>query len=175
MANYTANNEQTIFDVVINTISDLNSTYKLIISNDIPNIETKPIGYPINYTPPTPTPPTISSSNNNQFITKKYFYSVPNQSVYDVVLQTYGDLNKTYQIIKDSNFSNILSYPLPSTLFTFNPTLVSDAIFASYLSKNVILINTVDGKSPVNTSYLLEEDGFDFLLEDDSGKIELEN
>lgn len=174
MANYNVNSGQNIFDVVINTISDLNSTYSLITENNIPNIETNPLGYEINYVIPTPVPPTISSNNTSLVATKKNFYSIPNQSTLDIAIQTYGDLNKTYKLLTESNFSNILLYPLPSTLFTFNPALVNDAVFASYLSKNGIIVNTVNGKSPANTYYLLQEDGFDFLLEDNTGKIELE-
>lgn len=171
MANYNVNNGQTLFDVVLNTTTDINSIYSLLVNNNIPNIIENPIGYSIEYIPQTPTPPTISSSKLSQVVTAKNFYSIPNQSIFDIVLQTYVDINKTYKIIKDSNFSNVLNYPVINKIFIFNPTLVNDAVTTSYLSKRGIVINTV---MPITVNYLLQEDGFAFDLEDGSGKIELE-
>ncbi len=171
MANYNVNSGQTIFDVLVNTILDLNSAYLLIKENNIPNILTDPLGYEIKYSEPIVVPAIINSQKVTTVQTEKYFYSIPNQSVFDIVIQTYNDLNKTYKLIQDSNFNNTLTYPVTQTLFKFNPTLATDAIFNSYLSKNGIIINTV---KTINNKYLLQEDGFVFDLEDGSGKIELE-
>lgn len=174
MANYLINSSQNIFDVVNNTIRDFNAVYPLLQNNNISQLLAPINGLNINYIQPPFTPPTVSSSTYKPVTNTTVFTSIPNQSVYDVVLQTYGDLNKAYKLMQDSGFANINYYPLPNTNFTYDKTLQKDAIFAAYLSKKGIVINTVTStKTSIN--YLLQENGFDFLLEDNSGKIELEN
>lgn len=73
------------------------------------------------------------------------FKSQTNQTVIDVCMQTYGDLNQMYKLIKDSGFLNISTYPPPLTPFIFNEKLVVDAVFAGYLKTNGIIINTGTG------------------------------
>jgi hypothetical protein len=175
MANYSVNSGQNIFDVVINTIQDFNSVYSLLQNNNIPKLLSSINGLNINYVQPPVTPPIVKSQAYTPVNTISYFTSIPNQSVYDVCLQTYGDLNNTYKLIQDSGFKNISNYPLPNTSFTFDKSLQKDAIFASYLSKKGIIINTVQTQKTSSTNYLLQEDGFDFDLENGTGKIELEN
>ena len=174
MANYLVNSGQNIFDVVNNTIRDFNAVYPLLQNNNIPQLLAPINGVNINYIQPPVTPPIVISNTYKPITNITTFTSIPNQNIYDVCLQTYGDLNKTYKLIQDSNFANISNYPLPNTNFTYDKTLQKDAIFASYLSKKGIVINTVTSNK-TSTNYLLQEDGFDFVLESGTGKIELEN
>ncbi len=97
------------------------------------------------------------------------YSSQPNQTVYDICLQTYGDLNMLYKLIQDSNFSNILTQPLPGTMFTFNPKLVADNTFGNYLASNKLTITTGQPNPPVIDAGALEtDDGIG--LETDSGQ-----
>jgi len=175
MANYSVNSGQNVFDVVNNTTQDYNSIYSLLQSNNITKLLAPINGVNINYIQPPVTPPIVISNSYKPVSNSKVFTSIPNQSVYDICLQTYGDLNKVYKLIQDSGFQNICYYPLPNTYFTYNPSLQKDAIFASYLSKKGIIINTVQTQKSSSANYLLQEDGFDFDLESGTGKIELEN
>lgn len=96
------------------------------------------------------------------------FKSQTNQTVIDVCLQTYGDLNKIYTLISDSSFASIMVYPKPQTVFTFNDQLVADSLFASYLKTNKITINTGVG-TPISEVDVLGTDDDGFILGDDSG------
>ena len=141
--NYLTQNGQNIFDLVLSTNGNLNNTYALIQANPkLKNIGSVPLGVTITYTPAPVIPPIIASPGIPPISSKATFSSIENQTVYDVTLQVYGDLNMTYKLIQDSNFSNLLTYPIPTTLFTINPQLTSDAIFADYLAKNNLVINT---------------------------------
>ncbi len=151
MLNYQTQNGQNIFDLVLNTNGNLNNTYALIQANtEIANIESVPIGIIVTYAPAPVTPPIIASPGIPPIVSSAQFSSVANQNIYDIALQVYGDLNMTYKLIQDSNFSNLLTYPQPTTIFIFNPQLTTDAIFASYLSKNGIVINTAQTMAEQN-------------------------
>ena len=78
----------------------------------------------------------------------KSFNSQTNQTVIDVCMQTYGDLNQMYKLMKDSGFLNISTYPAPLTPFVFNEKLVTDSVFAGYIKTNGIIINTGSGVPP---------------------------
>lgn len=70
------------------------------------------------------------------------YSSRQNQSVYDVCLMTYTDLNLMYKLLQDSNFDNVQTYPKPETIFIFEPTLIADRQFAAYVSKSDITLGT---------------------------------
>ncbi len=72
------------------------------------------------------------------------YLSRNNQTIYDIALQTYGDLNMIYKLITDSNFNNVLTYPLPNTTFNFDKALIIDNVVANYLSQNGLVIVTAD-------------------------------
>lgn len=166
--NYTIKNGQNIFDVAINTIGNINNVYVLIQENNIPSVEFCPVGLSVSYTPPPITPPIISSPPFVVQVTSQDFSSISNQSIFDIVAQTYGNINLTYKLIQESNFSNILSYPIVGTLFIFNPTQINDAIFTSYLAKNNIIINTVGRNTLINNNSdtLQTDDGIDITTDD---------
>lgn len=77
------------------------------------------------------------------------YTSQNNQSVFDVCLQTYGDLNQMYKLLQDSGFSSILTYPKIGTQFTFDNSLISDYSFYNQLQNNQQTLNTKGGQSLV--------------------------
>ncbi len=169
---YLTRNGQNIFDLIINTNGDFNKTYDLIIANPtIKSIEEVPIGIEVVYTPPPVTPPGVKSVKFTPPVTEQNFYSRSNQTIYDVVLQTYGDLNLTYKLIEDSKFNNLNTYPIPTTLFKFNPQLIADSIFANYLAKNSMVLNSRTSISSGQTQEgsLQTDDGIDITT--DGGSI----
>jgi hypothetical protein len=140
--NYQINNGQSIFDVVINTVLDLNNTYQLLQGNPaIVNIAAKPTGVVVDYSPPPITPPTVSVTPAI-VVSAANFISRNNQTVYDIALQTYGGLDLTYKLIQDSGFKNINTYPLAKTPFAYNPTMITDVVFNNYLTTKGIIFNT---------------------------------
>ncbi len=168
---YKTQNNQSIFDLIINTIVNLDDTYALILANPIiKSIASVPIGVDISYIAPSFTPPSVKSTDPEIIVTSKNFYSRNNQTVYDIVLQTYGNLDLTYKLIIDSNFDNIQTYPIPTNLFIFNPQLIIDNSFSNYLKGNGIIINT-RGK---NTSELIvygDEDSINVYISEDGTEI----
>lgn len=174
--NYLSLYGQTVFDLAINTIADLNSVYALIEANPlIPNIGTLPTGIEVIYTPPNPTPPIIASPNTPVNPLSVAYSSISNQSTLDITLQTYGDLNLTYKLIKDSGFSSINSLPIQRTVFYYNPNLVNDTVFASYLLRNLLQINTysnalsqilsIFGEENLTTIFISEDGTSEFIPE----------
>jgi len=164
MDNYVGNSGQNLFDVALNTIGDLNKLYSIIPSGG--NITTDPTGVNFSYVPSPSTPPVITSTLNPSPITSQVFLSVPNQSVFDICLQTYGDLNLTYKLIFDSGFTGVSAYPAPNYNFVYNPQLVFDASFAYYLSKNKIVINSAQPILYLTSGGLETDDGIQILTDD---------
>ena len=162
---YRTRNGQTIFDLTINTIQDYNGIYGLILSNPVlTNIESVPPIEVIEFTEPKITPPTVQSQQPKIEQTFQNYYSRNNQTVYDVVMQTYNDLNRTYELIEDSFFNNIQTYPVVNTLFKFNPKLIEDKSFSNYLSKNGLVINTKTAYGVIGA--LQTDDGVDITTDD---------
>lgn len=103
------------------------------------------------------------------------YQSRNNQTVFDVVLQTYGDINLMYKLIQDSDFDNVLSYPLPLTSFNFDPKLISDNVVANFLNQNGLVIVTGDSNrsQQVPPNYLETDDGIG-LQTDDGTQMEVD-
>lgn len=158
--NYLTRNGQTIYDLVLNTNGDLNKTYAVIQDNPtIKNIGSVPVGLVVSYEASQVTPPSVSSITFSDPSTTEKYFSRNNQTIYDIVLMTYGDLNLTYKLIQDSNFSNLQTAPKPTNLFIFNPLQISDTVFSKYLSDNGIVINTGQLGVSISTSGGLLTDG----------------
>jgi hypothetical protein len=139
---YITLNNQTIFDVVINTTNDLDNVYSLILSNSgLTNIESVSVGTQVTYEKPATIPASVNAGLPNIVLTEDY-YSQNNQSVYDICLQTYGSLNLLYKLIQDSNFSSIDSYPDINTLFIFAPQKVTNKTIRNYIINQKIIFAT---------------------------------
>lgn len=150
---YKIRTDQSIFDVVNLTIGDLNYTYSLLLANPaIENIDTIPVGAVVVYEPKPVTPATVKSLQYTPTVLVEEFRSRNNQSTFDVALQTYGTLDRVYQLLVDSKKINLLSPPIPGFIFKFNPTLVKDNRFANYLKRDSIILNTL---ASVNGEWIL--------------------
>lgn len=76
-----------------------------------------------------------------------YYRSVDGQSIYDVCMNTYHDLNLVYKLAKDNNFDNLNDYPIAGRLFKFTLALVKDDILSSselYSTEAPVLVGSFD-------------------------------
>lgn len=174
---YKIKSNQSVSDLVMATYGDLSYAYKLISDNpqisninaDLSSLVSREIIFtPVNKTSPLAIQPKTTIVDSNLLT----YSSRDGQNINDICLQVYGTLNLVYKLMQDNNWKDINTYPPAGTRFNYLATLIYNPQFKSYLSKNKIHINT--GTIPDDSKYLLQEDGFDFLLEDDTGKIKLE-
>jgi hypothetical protein len=54
----------------------------------------------------------------------KTFQAVDMSTIYDVCLNTYGNLDLLVKLMVDNNFEGVNSYPVAGQLFTYDDTLV---------------------------------------------------
>lgn len=95
------------------------------------------------------------------------------QSISDVCLQIYGNLDNLQKLIADNNISTYVVSPdtIGNIIVKFTPSLITNpSVFSNNNNKNIIY-NT---GTPHLPKYLLQEDSNYFDLEDGTGKIELE-
>lgn len=170
MASYVTRNSEDVFSVVNKTIGDLNSVYIFLQENTSITLSSVPIGITVNYEVAVFQPPAVNSNTPPQTIVSQNYSSRQNQTIYDICLMTYTDLNKLYLL----NFNNITTPPLSGSIFNFNPTKIRDNILKNYVSDNKVIFATVGATpsdiEPIDTNFLLRSDG-GRLLRVDGGRF----
>src|ERR1700739_2013005 len=103
---------------------------------------------------------------------KKWFIAQSGQSLSDLALMAYGDPLREFDLIKENpqlsrtatTYAGIqIFYTPPANSPVYNQLGTTKIVFATSSIK------------VGECNYLLQENSFDFLLEDNSGKIKLEN
>jgi len=89
-------------------------------------------------------------------------YSINNQSVLDLCLQTYGTPDLLVKFCEDNGITDLNYCPSSPTLFVYDETLVTDQKKSGY----IYVTNASD--TDIETSYLITEDGTGILLTEDS-------
>jgi hypothetical protein len=101
----------------------------------------------------------------------KSFIAQTGQSVFDLASLAYGDNTAIIQLKTENPFLDINSNNYGGLKINYTPTLNSN-----YAKQQLIKLIPASACFKDNkNNYLQQEDGFDFELEDNSGKIELEN
>lgn len=146
---YIVNSGQTVFDVCMATYGDLGYLYQLIQDNPtLVNVDTTLSGeVTVTYTPAPPTQPDQVASSAPAPVTSAVYNASMGQTIYDICLQVYGKLDMLYELVQDSNFTNILTYPSTNTRFIFNPAKTTDTLFSQWLQKTATTLNTGDNAS----------------------------
>lgn len=162
-----------IFDLANQTGYGIDYVYKLIKENPfITSIDydfTANPGYELVYdTTFVKKKPQILTQNVSKAVSDvRESKCVADQSIFDICLQTYGDLNQLFKLIKENEIDSIneANFLGKSVKFTFSN--VSDIGFFNMLSNNKIKIATSETKDS-SINFLLQESGFHLLLEDGS-------
>jgi len=100
------------------------------------------------------------------------FYSKNNQNIFDICIQTYGDLNNMYKLIQDSNFESLSKTPVIGTPFIFDNSLISNYAFynqingnGQIINTNTVVENTVFGEEDLQTIFISEDGSTEFTFE----------
>ena len=166
MLNYIGQSGQNVFDLALVTVGDINQMYAMLQSNGL-NITSDPTGQAVQYTPAPTIPPTTQASAVYSPPTTATFNSVTNQNIFDVVLQTYGDLNLTYTLMQENNFLYINQTVLPNNLFIFNPSQIKDTLLVRHLRSNGLIVNTSVSQVGIKV-FSTEDETLIFSTEDGS-------
>ena len=143
-----------VLDMVGRLYGDLGLTYKFLQDNSfIDNINadlTLFPGYNVVYDDSltNTTPPrlnfTLPPANPNILT----WQSQPEQSLYDICLQTYNTLDQLYKLISDNNIDGLNGGWAPGTQFNFDATLMSgNAIYNNNLVNGTIYATAYDDGS----------------------------
>lgn len=139
---------QTIFDAAIETYGSLEQVYKLIQENpEIDSIDFDLLenpGISVGYDETFNAPETQEERKVPQVPKSTTYFVKDGQTIFDLALGLYGNLEKVYKIIKDNE--NIIPYINKSLSAGKNivvtPEEADDTTLTSYFIKNNITLNT---------------------------------
>lgn len=160
-------NGQSIFDIALYCYNDATLVYNLINENSIiTDINMNLTGLNLVYTPIEIIKYEAKENPNkvNKVVTIK-----KEQSLFDLSLQYYGDVENVYDLIQSNSYlDSILTDNFNSNVLNYT----SEVNYVnSYFSKNLIDIATKpQGIIIEGSNYLLQEDG-SYLLQEDNFKI----
>lgn len=161
-------NGQTIFDIALFCYNDASLVYTLISENsNITDINMDLTGLNLFYTPIETVK--YEAKQNTQTLNKVVTIK-KEQSLFDLSLQYYGDVESVYNLIQSNSYlDSILTDNFNANVLNYTSEI---NYVNSYFSKNLIDIAT---KPQVITvvgigDYLLQEDG-SYLLQEDNFKI----
>ena len=160
---------QNIFDMALLAYNDASMVYDLIQENDnIENILTDVVGLDVVYTPVKIIKfEAVSNAKKiNNVVTIK-----AEQTIFDLSLQHYGDVEKVYDLVHDNDFiDSVLSSDIVGETLTLRD--VKNYVTDWYI-KNRVNVGTKPTMQKDLNSYLLQENGY-YLLQENGYKIILE-
>jgi hypothetical protein len=160
---------QNIFDMALLAYNDASMVYDLIQENDnIENILTDVVGLDVVYTPVKIIKfEAVSNAKKlNNVVTIK-----SEQTIFDLSLQHYGDVEKVYDLVHDNDFiDSVLSSDIVGETLTLRD--VKNYVTDWYI-KNRVNVGTKPTMQKDLNSYLLQENGY-YLLQENGYKIILE-
>ena len=169
---YATNDGESIFDIVLKTVGNLEKTYEFILAN--PQISNINFSFDnvlliTNYTPPTAVAPSNLLGKIKIAPTTGNVIGRDGQSVFDLCLMSTGNIGGIMQFLLDNNISNVNEDVLIGKPFTFNLDSVLDNIFYNKITTNNTVFNTgITIKTAAilqeNGYYILQENGFRILL-----------
>lgn len=159
-------NGQTIFDLALYCYNDATLVYNLINENSfITDILMDLTGLTLFY---TPIESVKYEAKQNTKVLNKVVTIKQNQSLFDLSLQYYGDVENVYNLIQSNTYlDSILSDNFNGNVLNYTSEI---NYVNNYYSKNLIDIATKPQITIEESNYLLQEDG-SYLLQEDGFKI----
>jgi len=160
-------NGQTIFDLALYCYNDATLVYNLINENSfITDILMDLTGLTLFY---TPIESVKYEAKQNTKVLNKVVTIKKQQSLFDLSLQYYGDVESVYTLIQSNSYlDSILSDNFNGNVLNYTSEI---NYVNNYYSKNLIDIATKPITITIEESnYLLQEDG-SYLLQEDGFKI----
>lgn len=172
---YTIRDCDTVVDINMKVYNNLNNIYTFIELNsdkivDINTDLTQYIGDILYYDASLLKKETIILNDKNSTT----LTTVEKQSIYDLCIQQYGNLDNLYQFLLDNKIDSIDDFNISLTSVIIDNTKIKSNHLREYFEKNNIKIITCSDIVLKKFDYLLlETDGY-ILLEDNS-KIIIKN
>ena len=159
-------NGQTIFDLALYCYNDATLVYNLINENSfITDILMDLTGLTLFY---TPIESVKYEAKQNTKVLNKVVTIKQNQSLFDLSLQYYGDVENVYSLIQSNTYlDSILSDNFNGNVLNYTSEI---NYVNNYYSKNLINIGTKPQITIEESNYLLQED-VSYLLQEDGFKI----
>lgn len=159
-------NGQTIFDLALYCYNDATLVYNLINENSfITDILMDLTGLTLFY---TPIESVKYEAKQNTKVLNKVVTIKQNQSLFDLSLQYYGNVENVYSLIQSNTYlDSILSDNFNGNVLNYTSEI---NYVNNYYSKNLIDIATKPQITIEESNYLLQEDG-SYLLQEDGFKI----
>jgi hypothetical protein len=159
-------NGQTIFDLALYCYNDASLVYNLINENSfITDILMDLTGLTLFY---TPIESVKYEAKQNTKVLNKVVTIKKQQSLFDLSLQYYGDVESVYTLIQSNSYlDSILSDNFNGNVLNYTSEI---NYVNNYYSKNLIDIATKPQITIEESTYLLQEDG-SYLLQEDGFKI----
>ncbi len=175
--NYYVTYGQTLYDILLATYGSSEYTLKLLKEN--PFIDS--VNYDFDANPGAViswdenfviiAPPVLNISTVDEDSDTSYITARQGQSIYDLVLMTYGDLKYTIKLLKDNNIVSLNNTNLSGKKIIFNPKLINDIDFYNHLNNKNKIINTL--LPEIEATDLQTDDGI-FLQTDDGIQIQID-
>jgi len=162
------NNGQTLFDLALNAYQDASGILKLIQENEgvLTDMLQDASGLTIQYTPELKTLKEAVSVKNPK---DKVVTIADRQNIFDLSLQYYGKAEKALELVQANSFADLLEDAKGKTLIYTK----SNDVVQNYYFKNSINIATGGIFVGSEFSYLLQENGF-YILQENNDKILIE-
>lgn len=159
-------NGQTIFDLALYCYNDATLAYNLINENSfITDILMDLTGLTLFY---TPIESVKYEAKQNTKVLNKVVTIKQNQSLFDLSLQYYGNVENVYSLIQSNTYlDSILSDNFNGNVLNYTSEI---NYVNNYYSKNLINIGTKPQITIEESNYLLQEDGT-YLLQENGFKI----
>jgi hypothetical protein len=166
-------NGQTMYDLVQRASAPLEDTVVIAFANGLAfDSEEPPIGgtqFYVNNDYINTQPTNIVFATSTKPSTTATLYAVNNQSIYDICLMTYGNLESVTLLKRE----NLDVAPVPNDKFVYDTTKISNYQFYYNVKNKFGYLCSIDGlATPSITSYLLTE-ASNYIITENSMYIEI--
>jgi hypothetical protein len=148
---YQVRDGQTLFDILLNTYNSFELAGKLLQDNgltwDYDFANSSGLQLTWDATLKVSSPVTIISKPKAEPSPISYITAVEGQSIYDLVLMTYGDLSYVFKFITDNKISSINDTDLRGKTYFWSNTLNQNIQFLNWLTANKKVIVSVGGET----------------------------
>ena len=163
---------QDVYTEISNELGNLNNVIKTLVNNPSYDLngtfdENVINSLVIDYTLKNINTSGVEAQKEKEESNILNYVSVSNQSIFDVSINTYFDLNNIIPLCVDSNFT-VNENELNNKSFIVDKTKIVNIPIYNYISNKGITFATNTGE--VKTFYLLQENGF-YLLQENGFKI----
>lgn len=134
---YNVKDGQNVFDVLSSIGQPIENTYAILFASGISlDDDISNGGAVINYTPVSETPVEVVALSVSSDPVR--YYSVQQgQSIFDVILNTYGSLNMVYEFIRQNNLNGVMAKDYQKVVSYVSEDIYDGTVERHLISKNI--------------------------------------